>query len=70
MEIFNSKNIVYGIGSVLDLFPLRQPERYIFYKPASSVTEALYQDCMKVNLDLQRAFLNERTKFKSAETIS
>jgi len=70
MKIFKSKNIVYGIGSVLDLFPLRQPERYKFYKPASSVTEALYQDCMKVNLDLQRAFLNERTKFKSTEAIS
>jgi len=63
-----SKNIIYGIGSILELFPLRRPERYKFYKPASSVTEVLYRDSMKINLDLQRAFFNERSKFKTAET--
>jgi hypothetical protein len=70
MRTSNSKNLIYGIGSVIDLLPLRQPERYKFYKPASSVTEALYQDCMKVNLDLQRVFFNEKSKFKSTEAFA
>jgi hypothetical protein len=70
MNISKSKNIIYGIGSILELFPLRRPERYKFYEPASSLTEALYRDSMKVNLDLQRAFFHERSKFKTAETVA
>ncbi len=60
------KNIVKGIGSILNIAPVPKTHRYI---PQDSDNARLHRDLQKIGQDMYRAFDNE-TNVEKTENAS